>query len=413
MHQFIFNGFFIINLVFAIVFGNTALANGSVKVFILAGQSNMQGKAAVYTLDAVINDSNLGHKFRHLKKGNQWVVRDDVYVTFLDNKGKGGFPTHGALTVGFGSEKSIRDKHNKKLPHPGIGPELGIGHVLGDFFEEPVLLIKAAWGGRSVKYSFRPPSAMPSDEIIRKQVNEIEANRKKAILRAEEAKSKGKKFKAPPLPRSFKDHKNGYGADYKKILSETGRVLGEIGKYVPNYSQNDGYEIAGFIWFQGWNDGVGSGNPEYSKQMEHFIDDMRKDLKVPNLPFVIGELGIDGENADGWIAEFRRQQSEIAAIEKFKGNVSLAKTAHCWPSVFDMSAQWEKFRKLAQTNSKKNNDDPSRIDPGEFYLQNWKNKYKFELSYTSDRRYHYLGSGACYYEMGVSMGEAMIKLLSK
>ena len=90
--------------------------------------------------------------------------------------------------------------------------------------------------------------------------------------------------------------------------------------------------------------------------MEHFIDDMRKDLKVPNLPFVIGELGIDGENADGWIAEFRRQQSEIAAIKKFKGNVSLAKTAHCWPSVFDMSVQWEKFRKLAQTNSKKNND---------------------------------------------------------
>ena len=106
MHQFIFNGFFIINLVFAIVFGNTVLANGTVKVFILAGQSNMQGKAAVYTLDAVINDSNLGHKFRHLKKGNQWVVRDDVYVTFLDNKGKGGFPTQGALTVGFGSEKA-------------------------------------------------------------------------------------------------------------------------------------------------------------------------------------------------------------------------------------------------------------------------------------------------------------------
>ena len=70
MHQFIFNGFFIINLVFAIVFGNTALANGTVKVFILVGQSNMQGKAAAYTLDAVINDSNLGHKFRHLKKGN-------------------------------------------------------------------------------------------------------------------------------------------------------------------------------------------------------------------------------------------------------------------------------------------------------------------------------------------------------
>ena len=136
-------------------------------------------------------------------------------MTFLDNKGKGGFPTHGALTVGFGSEKSIRDKHNKKVPHPGIGPELGIGHVLGDFFEEPVLLIKAAWGGRSVKYSFRPPSAMPSDEIIRKQVNEIEANRKKAIIRAEEAKSRERN----PIHHHLevlRIIKMDMGADYKK-----------------------------------------------------------------------------------------------------------------------------------------------------------------------------------------------------
>ena len=122
-------------------------AKGPVKVFILSGQSNMEGKAAAYTLDAVINDPKTRDEFKHLKKDGEWVKRDDVWVTFLDNPGRGGFPKHGPLTVGYGSEKTIRDADGKKLPHPGIGPELGIGQVLGDHFDEQVLLIKASWGG--------------------------------------------------------------------------------------------------------------------------------------------------------------------------------------------------------------------------------------------------------------------------
>ena len=389
-----------------------AFAKEPIKVFILSGQSNMQGKAAAYTLDAVIDDPKLGSKFKHLKKEGKWTVRDDVFVTFLENKGRGGFATHGPLTIGFGSEKTIRDANNKKDPHPGVGPELGIGHVLGNHFEEPVLLIKAAWGGRAVKYSFRPPSAMPGDDVIRSQVAEIAARRQAAILRAEKAKAEGRRVKQPPPPRSFKEHKEGYGADYRKILSETKRVLNEIGTYVPGYDEKAGYEIAGFIWFQGWNDGVGSGNPDYTKQMAHFIRDMRKDLQAPKLPFVIGELGTDGPEAGGWVAGFREQQAAIAELEEFEGNVKLAKTAHCWPSVPDMSAKWAAFRKLAQANEKKAKDDPTRIDPGQFFQQNWQRKYKAQLSYTSDRRYHYLGSGACYYEMGESMGKAMVELLS-
>ena len=56
--------------------------------------------------------------------------------------------------------------------------------------------------------------------------------------------------------------------------------------------------------------------------------------------------------------------------------------------------------------------DPTRIESGMFYNKNWVQKYEAERAYTSDKRYHYLGSGACYYQMGESMGRAMVDLIS-
>jgi len=380
------------------------------KVFILSGQSNMQGKAAAYTLDAVLGDPEQAAAFKHLKKEGEWVKRDDVWVTFLDNPGKGDFPKFGPLTVGYGSEKTRRGE--KRVPEPGVGPELGIGHVLGDHFDEQVLLIKAAWGGRAVKYSFRPPSAMPSDEVIKEQIAEIALKRQAAIERAEKAKAEGKRVKSVPAPRSFEEHKSGYGSDYRAVLAETNKVLDDLKTYFPDYDAEQGYEIAGFIWFQGWNDGVGSGNPEYTEQMAHFIRDMRRDLKAPEMPFVIGELGTDGAEAGGWVTTFRKQQAEIAALEEFHGNVAVAKTAHCWAThVPDMSDKWEAFRTAAKENKSKPKDDPSRFDPGAFYKKNWEQKYAAQLAFTSDKRYHYNGSAACYYLMGESMGKAMMELV--
>ncbi len=373
-----------------------AKAKGPVKVFILSGQSNMEGKATVGTLDAIINDPNTHDQFRHLKPDGKWLVRDDVWATYLDRSNKAvPAPVFGPLTVGFGSLKLIRDENNQRVPTKTIGPELGIGHVLGDHFDEPVLLIKAAWGGRAVKYTFRPPSAMPSDDQIAEEVAAI-------------------KQRKPDADVTFQSRKEGYGQDYRKILSETRKVLDDIKKYVPDYDAADGYEIAGFVWFQGWNDGVGSGNPQYVEQMAHFIRDIRGDLGVPNLPFVIGELGTDGTNAEGWVATFRQQQADIAALPEFKKNVRLAKTAHCWHTgPYDMSPKWEAFRELARANETKPKDDPARIDPGKFFQTNWVRKYAKELAYTSDKRYHYNGSGRSYYEMGQSMGYAMLELLDR
>jgi hypothetical protein len=392
-----------------------AAGKGPVKVFILSGQSNMEGKAAVSTLDAVIDDPKTHDQFKHLKPGGKWLVRDDVWVTYLcrqPSRGSDEIPNHGKLTVGFGSHKT--DKKDRTHPKRTIGPELGIGEVLGDQYDEPVLLIKAAWGGKSVKHNFLPPGAMPSEEEIKAKyaaIQKVYEERKKS-LEEQKAKDPNRKQKTLNPPPSYEDYKNSIGLYYRKLLEECGKVLGDIKKYVPDYDEKQGYEIAGFIWFQGWNDGIGAGNPDYVEQMAHFIRDIRKDLKTPKLPVVIGELGTDGPEAEGWVATFRKQQADIAALPEFKGNVRLAKTAHCWhKGPYDMSSKWEEFQKLGKANAAKPADDPTRIDPGKFFQANWVQKYAKELAYTSDKRYHYNGSGRSYYEMGQSMGKAMLEML--
>jgi hypothetical protein len=46
-----------------------------------------------------------------------------------------------------------------------------------------------------------------------------------------------------------------------------------------------------------------------------------------------------------------------------------------------------------------------------FFHREWLMRYKEPLSYTSDRRYHYLGSGECYYRMGDAIGKAMLEMV--
>ena len=59
------------------------------------------------------------------------------------------------------------------------------------------------------------------------------------------------------------------------------------------YDPDDGYEIAGFGWHQGWNDRVTSAfADEYESNMANFIKDVRASLGVPDLPFVIATTGV-------------------------------------------------------------------------------------------------------------------------
>jgi hypothetical protein len=377
--------------------GAAPKAKGPLKVFILAGQSNMEGKALPSTLEPVLADPKESAKFKHLKADGKWTVRDDVWVTFLSKttKGpKGPNPLYGPLSVHFGSDKTARDDKGKKVPVTAFGPELGIGHVLGDKLDQQVLLIKTAWGGRSVKRTFRPPSAMPDEAEVKEALEKTKVKNPDAKLA---------------------EIKDSYGRDYRAMISEVRKVTGDIKTYFPAYDEEQGFEIAGFIWFQGWNDGCGAGNPKYTEQLAALIRDLRKDLKTPKLPVVIGELGIDGDKPMGWIETFRKQQAAVADLPEFKDNVLLAKTAACWPPWYKpLDDKWRAFKAKEKAWKAKLTADgkkPTRDEINKFGDDNWRTPNKATIAQMSDKRYHYMGCGRTYYLMGEAMGKTMLELL--
>ena len=130
---------------------------------------------------------------------------------------------------------------------------------------------------------------------------------------------------------------------------EVKAILKDVKRVYPDYDSKDGYEIAGFAWFQGWNDMVDSGTyptrgepggyASYSNNLAHFIRDVRRDLKAPKLPFVIGVMGAGGPIAKygpdqkryaGIHGGFRKAMAAPAKLPEFKGNVAAVFTENYW-----------------------------------------------------------------------------------
>lgn len=267
-------------------------ADQPVKVFILAGQSNMEGHGFIAaepkrnsgkgSLEFLVKEPSTAARFAHLvRPDGAWRVRDDVWVSYLDR--------YGPLTVGFGARKEM------------IGPELGFGWVMGQAFEQPVLLIKCAWGGKSLAVDFRPPSS------------------------GKVPYSLGEKQDA-----AIVTDPSIVGRYYRETLSLTTAALGKVKELVPG---SDGrYEVAGFGWHQGWNDRISDQfNAEYESNMANFIRDIRRDLGVPALPFVIAETGMSGpEEKHPRALSLMKAQAAVAEHPEFKGNVAFVGTKSFW-----------------------------------------------------------------------------------
>jgi alpha-galactosidase len=303
-------------------------ASKPIKVFILAGQSNMEGAGQIKadpkrnggkgSLEFLVKDAATAKHFAPLvDAAGQWRTRDDVWMSYLDRKGP--------LTVGYGARPET------------IGPELGFGWVMGDALDEPVLLIKCAWGGKSLAIDFRPPSAgKPPYSLGEKGDAAIAAD--PAIL----------------------------GKYYREILALTKAALANVKNLVPG---SDGkYVLAGFGWHQGWNDRINDKfNGEYETNMVHFIRDIRKDLGVPGLPFVIAEKGMSGpDETHPRALSLMKAQAAVAEHQEFKGNVAFVSTRAFWR--------------------------PKEQSP-------------------SGQSYHWNSNAETYYLIGESMGRAMVKLI--
>jgi len=293
-----------------------------VKVFILAGQSNMEGHGQIRSLDHLGDDPKYGHLLKLLKDPDgSWAVRNDVTISYQAEQRE---EQKGPLTVGWGASANE------------IGPELMFGTILGERYKEHVLLIKTAWGGKDVFCDFRSPSAG-------KPVGD------EAVLLEKQGSEGGSRE---------------IGVYYRKMISEIKECLANIQDVVPGY-HGQGYEITGMAWFQGWNDfcqwparveerQVGLGIIDaYPRNLANMIRDLRQDLGVPDLPVAIGELGVGGHEMTRRahnprdreavaMAKFRNAQEAVANDLSLR-NVTFVPTLDFWDT------RLEELRVMAET----------------------------------------------------------------
>jgi len=258
------------------------IAKGPVKVFILAGQSNMQGQGVVTmkdndgkekpgTLTSMLKNPDKAALIKDWvnAKGEWAEQRDDVWVYDVNEFGN----RHGILEFGYGWSLGSRE---------WFGPEMQFGYLLGNRFDNQVLIIKTAWGGRDLYKDFRPPSSGGT-----------------------------------------------VGPFYTEMIGTVNKVLGDLKGMFPGY-KGGGYEIAGFVWWHGWNDfcSPDKGTPEYEKNLANLIRDVRKDLKVPKLPVVIGEFtgpwGADCKEAPA--VTIRKAQKTVAEMPEFAATTKFVVT---------------------------------------------------------------------------------------
>jgi len=222
-----------------------------------------------------------------LNEEGEWNVRQDVYFqeARLAKEGKG---------------SPLSATSNGK----SIGPELGFGHVLGTFHGEQVLLIKTAQGNRSLGFDFRPPSSGRTDPD-----NQFES------------------------------------AEYKLMVEGVHKTLNNISKVVPDY-KDQGYEIAGFVWFQGHKDSFSEVLiKEYEKHLVNLINDVRKEFDTPKLPVVVATIGFGGHNMQEKFLNIHQAQMAISDTKKhpeYAGTVASVDTRDFWREV-DESPKGEDY----------------------------------------------------------------------
>lgn len=221
-----------------------------VRVFVLAGQSNMQGFGTIVDsendqgslIDVIQNDTN-GNWSTIGEVGN-WTTYQDAYLYFETEDET--ISTN--VTVGQGANSNL------------FGAELMFANQLDEYYDDPVLIIKTAWGGKNLAVDFRPPSAGGET-----------------------------------------------GAFYTSMIEIVQNVTQNIGTVFPEIGETD-FEISGFAWFQGWNDGESSSFlEEYQSNLSHLVNDVRNDLNAPNLPVVIASSGQGGyvTSDDQWVREMQ------------------------------------------------------------------------------------------------------------
>ncbi len=325
--------------------GQPAKHDKPVKVYIMLGQSNMLGfgrvgpKETRGSLEFLVKEKG---KYPHLvDDAGNWTTRQDVrYVHVMDQRG-----------VDYKNLEKFGDVRNEWLiPKGSFGPELGFGHVMGQFHDEPVLLLKACIGNRSLGWDLLPPGS-----------ERFEFEGKIYAGYKDVANFWDTGTEPKPVPWYA-------GRQYDADVAHAKAVLQNLEKYYPGY-QGQGYEVTGFIWWQGHKDQSAALASHYEQNLVRLIKSLRKDFDSPSAKFVLATgCGNPGRESFGLqIAEAQLAvDGDNGKYPQLKGNVKAVDTRDLWREA-----------------------DVSPVNQG----------------------YHYNHNAETYYEVGDALGRAMVSLL--
>ncbi len=338
----------------------------------------------------------------------------------------------GKLSTGYGARPTA------------FGPEYAFGILLEKQLDQPVLIIKTAWGGKSLHYDFRPPSAGPYRQTAneKQQVENWKArkaawdrylasggtpsamaqvdrdwkateNEKRGLqakitklpkdqqaaeqVKLAELNARSKELGAKRLPNPGEMPKqDAAGFYWNEMIGFVRKVLADPKAYHPGYDPAAGFEVAGGLWFQGFNDQF---DPEfhgsYSSNMVHFIQDLRKEVKQPKMPFVISVLGTPAFPEGAMTNNVAKAQREAAKSPALTGTVAAVES---WPLTTPEVAIWRMRKDTVQANG-------NATETAEADMQ-WR-------LHGSNLGYHYDGSGRFFLRLGDECAGAMIKLMGR
>lgn len=275
-------------LAIALACGGNLYAEDTLKIYLLAGQSNAGGYGYTYDSNGGIEENVTSIEFlldvhpqaaayRNilLSEGTHTVLphldaswmspRNDVWaVAYNSNSGESqqiassqvanptGQPLDGypngvqPLSPGFGIDQ---------FHAASFGPELGLGHQLGRNLDEPVLIIKSSHGGTSLAEDWRSPIAVEK-----------------------RGGTQGTSF-------------HNTVSSVKQTLDALDADLADDG-ILNAYDNATSYEVVGFVWLQGWNDHLEESFAfEYQDNLVDLVQSLRaSDTRIANdLPTVVLE----------------------------------------------------------------------------------------------------------------------------
>jgi alpha-galactosidase len=326
--------------------GKPANESQPVQVYIMMGQSNMLGfgrvgpKETKGSLEYLVKEKGM---YPHLvDDAGNWIARQDVrYVHVMDQRG-----------VDYRDMEKFGVVRNEWLtPTKSFGPELGFGHVIGYVHDEPVLLLKACIGNRSLGWDLLPPGS-----------ERFEFEGKIYAGYRDVANFWDKGTEPQPVPWYA-------GRQYDADVAHSKAVLKNLATYYPGY-QGQGYQVAGFVWWQGHKDQNAALASRYEQNLVRLIKSLREDFDAPSAKFVLATIAFEGDKLSG--PGLTVAEAQLA--------------------VDGASGRYPEFE-----------DNVKAIDARPF----WRDAAVSPIN----QGYHYNHNAETYYEVGDALGRAMAELI--